>query len=83
MSEILENATEPPYEKYYAPVPAQKVINVRVQATKLGQTLIVHGPRGVGKMTVVQNALVGVKSVIHIEPSPLTVEISIGPFRQI
>ena len=81
IDKLIENfgkAKEPPRDhRHYVPVPAEKAINNRLQILKTigtGRTFIVHGPRGVGKTTVVQNALIGVKSVVHIEPSPLTVD---------
>ena len=73
LSYALEKAkmTDPDI-KHYVPVRAVTEINVRRHIQ--GSTILVHGPRGVGKTTVMTATLHGIEGVVRIQPNPLEVE---------
>ena len=75
LSDALQKATMDEYDKEkYVPVPSGDELYITMQALESHSTLLVHGPRGVGKTTLTQHSLNCVKGVVHIQPSPLTVE---------
>ena len=78
LSDALEKATMEEYNKEnYVPVASGNDIYTAMQELECSNsnvTLLVHGPRGVGKTTLMQHALDGVKGIVHIQPNPLTVK---------
>ena len=75
LSDALQKATMD--EENYVPVASGDELYTTMQVLNdlnNNLTLLVHGQRGVGKTTVMQHSLNCVKGVVHIEPSPLTVE---------
>ena len=79
LSDALQKAMMEEYDKEnYVPVASGDELYIDMQVlsdVNNNLTLLVHGPRGVGKTTVMQHSLNCVKGVVHIEPpNPLTVE---------
>lgn len=78
LSNVLEHAKLPKCTNPdFVPVPAVKEMNTFVRSSKIfhtNSTVLVHGPRGVGKTTVMEHALQGIEGVVHIQPNPFTVE---------
>lgn len=77
LSDALQKATMEEYDKEsYVPVAGDKLYIAMQKLSDLNKnlTLLVHGPRGVGKTTLVQHSLNCVKGVVHIQPNPLTVK---------
>ena len=77
LSDALQKATMEEYDKEsYVPVASGDELYIAMQALSDldNLTLLVHGPRGVGKTTVMQHSLNCVKGIVHIQPNPLTVE---------
>ena len=75
LSDALQKATMEEYDN--VPVASGDQLYISMQASsvlKKNLTLLLHGPRGVGKTTLMQHSLNCVKGVVHIQPSPLTVE---------
>lgn len=78
LSDALQKATMEEYDKEsYVPVASRDKLYIAMQALSdlnKNLTLLVHGPRGVGKTTLMQHSLNCVKGVVHIQPNPLTVK---------
>ena len=77
LSDALQKATMEEYDKEsYVPVASGDELYIAMQALSdlNNLTLLVHGPRGVGKTTLTQHSLNCVKGVVHIQPNPLTVK---------
>ena len=77
LSDALQKATMEEYDKEsYVPVASRDELYIAMQALSdfNNLTLLVHGPRGVGKTTLTQHSLNCVKGVVHIQPNPLTVK---------
>ena len=77
LSDALQKATMEEYDKEsYVPVASGDKLYIAMQALSdlNNLTLLVHGPRGVGKTTLTQHSLNCVKGVVHIQPNPLTVK---------
>ncbi|MEE8288468.1 MAG: hypothetical protein V3R25_03540 [Nitrosomonadaceae bacterium] len=77
LSDALQKATMEEYNKEtYVPVASGDELYIAMQAISDSNnlTLLVHGPRGVGKTTLTQHSLNCVKGVVHIQPNPLTVK---------
>ena len=78
LSDALQKATMEEYDKEsYVPVASRDKLYIAMQALSdlnKNLTLLVHGPRGVGKTTLTQHSLNCVKGVVHIQPNPLTVK---------
>lgn len=77
LSDALQKATMEEYDKEsYVPVASRDKLYIAMQALSdlNNLTLLVHGPRGVGKTTLTQHSLNCVKGVVHIQPNPLTVK---------
>ena len=72
LSDALQKAMMEEYDKEnYVPVASGDELYIDMQVlsdVNNNLTLLVHGPRGVGKTTVMQHSLNCVKGVVHIEP---------------
>ena len=72
LSTILENATLDVDDiEYYVPVP--RIMEIK-NTRELHRTIMVCGPRRVGKTTIVQKALEGEHGIIHIRLHSFTVD---------
>ena len=60
--------------EHYVPVEAVTEVREQQQPWEQNVTVLVHGPRGVGKSTVMQVALRDVEGIVHVAPNPFDVE---------